>query len=390
LSDAEPSSAQPDPGTPKRRGRIRKRHTVGKVLLATVVVLALATGLSIVFIYRHLNGNLNVVDLTSQLGTDRPDKVKVKGPQEPLNILVMGSDSRDCDGCNIDNLTGLGARSDTTILIHLSADRKRAYGISIPRDSAVNRPTCTAADGSDIAGGTHVLWNEAYSVGGPACTIRQFEKLSGVLVDHYVVVNFEGFRDMVDAIGGVEVCIPQDIVDPRHGINIPAGTRKIAGQEALNYVRERYVVGNGSDVGRMKRQQAFIASMAHQVVSAGTLANPIKIVRFLEAATKSLTLDPDLGSLRKIGNLGYQFRGIGLDKIQFITIPNVVDPTNPNHLVWTPAAKQVWDKIIHDEPLTRRLATDVISAGNVPGSGGSPGSGSEPDAQALEDAGLCR
>jgi LCP family protein required for cell wall assembly len=396
LSDAEPSSAQPDPGAPKRRGRIRKRHTVGKVLLAAVVVLALATGLSVVFIYRHLNGNLNVVDLTSQLGTDRPAKVKVAGPQEPLNILVMGSDSRDCQGCNIDNLTGGGQRSDTTILIHLSADRKRAYGISIPRDSAVDRPTCTAEDGSDIAGGTHVLWNEAYSVGGPACTIRQFEKLTGVLVDHYVVVNFEGFRDMVDAIGGVEVCIPADIVDPAHGINIPAGTRKIAGQEALNYVRERYVIGNGSDIGRMKRQQAFIASMAHQVVSAGTLANPIKIVRFLEAATKSLTLDPDLGSLKKIGNLGYQFRSIGLDKIQFITIPNVVDPTNPNHLVWTAAAKQVWDKMIRDEPLTRRLATDVISAGNVPGSSsGSPsgtssgGTGSAPDAQALEDAGLC-
>jgi LCP family protein required for cell wall assembly len=310
----------------------------------------------------------------------------------------MGSDSRDCEGCNIDNLTGGGQRSDTTILIHLAADRKRAYGISIPRDSAVDRPTCTDEDGGDLAGGSHVLWNEAYAVGGPACTIHQFEELSGVLVDHYVVVDFEGFKGMVDAIGGVEVCIPEDIVDPAHGINIPAGTRKIAGQEALNYVRERYVIGNGSDIGRMKRQQAFIASMAHQVVSAGTLANPIKIVRFLEAATKSLTLDPELGSLKKIGNLGYQFRSIGLDKIQFLTIPNEVDPTNPNHLVWTPAAEQVWEKIINDEPLTRRLASDVISAGNLPGSGSSSGSpsggssgggGSEADAEALAEAGLC-
>ncbi|WP_343061473.1 LCP family protein [Nocardioides luti] len=396
MSDAEQPSAQAGSGAPKRKGRVRKRHTVGKIVLATVLVLGLVTGLSVVFLYRHLNGNLNVVDLSGQIGTDRPDKPKVTGPQEPLNILVMGSDSRDCNGCNIDNLTGGGARSDTTILIHLSADRTRAYGISIPRDSAVDRPTCTDENGDDIAGGTHVLWNEAYSVGGPACTIHQFEKLTGVLVDHYVVVNFEGFRDMVDAIGGVEVCIPEDIVDPAHGINIPAGTRKIAGQQALNYVRERYVVGNGSDTGRMKRQQAFIASMAHQVVAAGTLANPIKIVKFLEAATKSLTLDPALGSLKKIGGLGYEFRNIGLDKIQFITIPNTVDPTNPNHLVWTPQAKGVWQKIIDDEPLTRRLATDVISAGNLPGSknpsgnGSGNGSGSnEADAQALADAGLC-
>jgi LCP family protein required for cell wall assembly len=406
MSDAEQTRAQPEPGAPKRRGKKRKRHTVAKVVVAALVVLGMVTGLSVVFIYRHLNGNLNAIDLTSQLGEDRPDKVAVEGPQEPLNILVMGSDARDCDGCNIDNLTGMGERSDTTILLHLSADRTRAYGISVPRDSMVDRPTCKTEDGDDIPGGTHVMWNEAFSVGGPACTMRQFEQLSGIRLDHFVVVNFEGFKDMVDAIGGVEVCIPEDIVDPSHGINLPAGTRKLEGMQALNYVRERYVVGNGSDIGRMKRQQAFIASMAHQVVSAGTLANPIKVVKFLEAATKSLTLDEQIGSLKKIAQLGYQFRDIGLDKIQFLTIPNMVDPEDANHLVWTPEAKQVWKKIANDEPLTRRLATDVITAGNVPGSGssspsespsdsaspsdsGSGGSTTGPSQQALEDAGLC-
>src|SRR5512144_2716523 len=131
MSDAEQSSAQPEPGAPKRRGKKRKRHTVAKVVVAAIVVLAMGTGLSVVFIYRHLNGNLNVVDLSRQLGTDRPDKVQVSGG-EPLNSLVMGSDSRDCQGCNIDNLTGGGQRSDTTILLHLSADRTRAYGISVP------------------------------------------------------------------------------------------------------------------------------------------------------------------------------------------------------------------------------------------------------------------
>ncbi len=407
MSDAEPTRAQQEPSAPKRRGRARKRHTVAKVVVAALVVLGMVTGLSVVFVYRHLNGNLHAIDLTPQLGSDRPDKKSVEGPKEPLNILVMGSDARDCNGCNIDNLTGMGERSDTTILLHLSADRTRAYGISIPRDSMVDRPTCKTEDGQDIPGGTHVMWNEAFSVGGPACTMRQFEQLSGVRLDHFVVVNFEGFKDMVDAIGGVEVCIPEDIVDPAHGINLPAGTRKLEGMQALNYVRERYVVGNGSDIGRMKRQQAFIASMAHQVVSAGTLANPIKVVGFLEAATKSLTLDEEIGSLKKLGQLGYEFRDIGLDKIQFLTIPNTVDPEDPNHLVWTPAAKRVWRKIINDEPLTKRLATDVITAGNVPGSknpsGGSSGSGSgggkggdgqgggskPPDSQALADAGLC-
>jgi len=393
MSDAVPERGQPDAGAPRRRGRVRKRHTIGKVLLATTLVLVMATGLGTVWLYRHLNGNLNVLDPTAQL-SNRPDKVKVEGPQEPLNILVMGSDSRDCAGCNIDNLTGGGQRSDTTILFHLSADRERAYGISIPRDSMVDRPDCKTEDGETIPGADNVMWNEAFGLGGPACTIQQFEQLTGVRLDHFVVVDFEGFQGMVDAIGGVEVCIPEPIVDPAHGINIEAGTRKIKGKEALNYVRERYVVGNGSDIGRMKRQQAFIGSMAHQVVTAGTLARPDHLVGFLNSATKSLTVDPGLQDVWKLAKLGVEFKGIGLDKIQFITIPNIPDPADPNRLVWKdPQAEQVWQKVARDEPLTKKLSDGVISAGNLPGSGSSSGSGSgttsEADKQALEGAGLC-
>ncbi len=410
MPDAVPISAPSGPVAPQgpqgpqRRAPGRRRHAVGKVILAVVVVLAMGTGLGVVFLYRHLNGNLDVLDVTKQL-EDRPVKVAVEGPKEPLNVLVMGSDNRDGAGNDIDGLTGTGQRSDTTILMHVSADRQRAYGISIPRDSSIDRPDCTTAKGEQIAGETDVLWNEAFGLGGPACTIQQFEQLTGVRLDHFVVVDFNGFRGMVDAIGGVQVCIPEDIVDPAHGINIPAGNRKLEGQQALNYVRERYVIGNGSDIGRMKRQQAFIASMAHQVVSSDTLARPDRLIRFLEAATKSLTLDKGLGNLTKIAGLGNDFRGIGLDSIQFLTIPNTVDPTNPNHLVWTPQAKQVWKKIAADEPLTRRLSEGVISAGNVPGQKKSSGSSKSasassspsgsasptpsPDTEALQAAGLC-
>lgn len=401
MSDPEQLDAQSDSATPappgRRKGKGRKRHTVAKVLLVSIVTLGMITGLSTVFLYRHLNGNLTELVVTDEQLGDRPPQVKVEGPNQPLNILVMGSDTRDGEGNNIDGLTGGGERSDTTILFHLSADRSRAYGVSIPRDSMVNRPECKTMDGDSIPGGNPVMWNEAFSVGGPACTIRQFEQITGVRLDHFIVVDFEGFRDMVDAIGGVQVCIPETIDDRSHGIYIEAGTRKIAGQEALNYVRERYVVGNGSDIGRMKRQQAFIAAMAHQVVSAGTLANPLKIVRFAEAATKSLQLDKDLTNLKSIGELGYEFRDIGLDKIQFITIPNIPDPADPNRLVWTPAARDVWQKIINDEPLSRQLSSDAIDAGNLPGSpSGSPSGGatqSPEEQQAAIDAadanGLC-
>lgn len=389
MSDAAPESVQPDSTAPKRRGKVRKRHTVGKVLLITVLVLAMVTGLGTIWLYRHLNNNINVLDPSAQM-SNRPDKIEVEGPKEPLNILVMGSDSRDCEGCNIDNLTGGGQRSDTTILLHVSADRQRAYGISIPRDSMVDRPDCRTEDGETIPGADYVMWNEAFGLGGPACTMQQFEQLTGVHLDHFVVVNFEGFKDMVDAVGGVEMCIPEPIEDPAHGINIEAGTRELEGTEALNYVRARYTVGNGSDTGRMKRQQAFIASMTSSVVSAGTLARPDRLIRFLNAATASLTVDPGLKNIVKIADLGVQFRDTGLDKIQFITIPNMPDPSDPNRLVWTePQASDVWDKIAHDEPLTKKLSEDVISAGDLPGSGSTNGPKNEADKQALADAGLC-
>jgi LCP family protein required for cell wall assembly len=361
---SDPSSAD----RPKRRAKVKKRHTVGRVLLVTSVVMALVTGLSTLYLYRHYNGNLDVIDVSRQLGTERPEKKKVEGPKEPLNILVMGSDDRDAPGNNIDNLTGGGKRSDTTILLHLSADRQRAYGISIPRDSLVDRPECLDEDLAPIAGATDTMWNEAFSVGGPACTITQLEKLTGIRVDHFVVVDFAGFRGMVDAIGGVQVCIPEPgIVDPAHGINIPAGTRKLEGMQALNYVRERYVLGNGSDVGRMKRQQAFIAAMAHQVLSANTLANPVRLLKFLESATDSLQLDKGLGSLAKIAKLGVEFRDIGLDKIQFITVPWQYAPEDPNRIRWLPEAQQVWNAIINDRPMPRKLLDDAISAEHLPG-----------------------
>jgi LCP family protein required for cell wall assembly len=369
VSDAETDETSERPSAPKRRGRGKKKHTVGYVLLSSVVVLALVTGLSVVFLYRHLNGNLNVVDVTGELG-ERPDKLANEGPQEPINILVMGSDTREGEGNDIDGEGGAEA-SDTTILMHLSADRKRAYGISIPRDSLVTRPDCK---NGDVPGGENQMWNAAFSLGGPACTIRQVEELTGVFVDNYVVVDFNGFRDMVDAIDGVPVCIPEDISDPAHGINIPAGEREIRGAEALNYVRARYTLGDGSDISRISRQQTFIAAMAKKVISGGTLTRVDRLVGFLNAATKSLTVDPGLENVAKIGKLGLEFQGIGLDNIQFLTVPIEYDTREEfrGRVVWTDEADALWRKIRNDERLSRRLTSGAINAANAPGEGESP------------------
>jgi LCP family protein required for cell wall assembly len=402
MPDHAARAESQEPSGPKRRGRARRKHTVGRVLLATSLVLALATGLGVVYLYRHLSGNLNVVDVTDQLGSDRPEKEAVTGPQEPLNVLVMGSDDRDAAGNNIDNQElGSSDRSDTTILMHLSADRERAYGVSIPRDSLVTRPDCETEDGDTIPGATDAMWNEAFALGGPACTIRQFEETTGVFVDHYIVIDFAGFEGMVNAIDGVPVCIPEDIEDPAHGINIPKGTREVEGREALNYVRARYTLGDGSDISRIARQQAFIASMANKVISAGTLARFDRLVGFLDAATSSLQVDPGLDNVIKLAKVGVGFQGIGLQNIQFVTVPFEYDqrPEYRGRVSWLPQAKTLWGKIAADEPLTKPLTSDAISAAKPTGSdkknpSPSPSTGpesgvSQEEAEQAEANGLC-
>jgi LCP family protein required for cell wall assembly len=332
-------------------------------------VLGLVTGLGVTFLYRHLNGNLNVEDLGAQLGTDRPEEVEVEGPKDPMNILVMGSDTREGEGNKIDGEAAGPGLSDTTIMIHLSADRQTAYGVSIPRDSLVDRPDCIDEDGETIPGATGVMWNAAFAVGGPACTIRQFEQLTDIRINNYVVVDFNGFQAMVDAVGGVEVCVPQDINDQAHGIVIKAGTREISGKEALSYVRVRHVEGtDGSDIQRIKRQQAFVAAMANKVMSGSILARPDQLIGFLDAATDSLTTD--IENIGRMARIGYEFKDTGLKRIQFVTVPWQYAPSDPNRVEWLPEADELWEKVRNDYPLGKFREGAISAADDVTGSGG--------------------
>ena len=341
----------------RHRGHSLKRHTALRMLLVCSVAVALVIGLGSVFFYRHLNGNITFLNIDDKLG-DRPDAI---APGDPINVLVMGSDSRGGDE-GVDQMENGGARSDTTMLMHLSSDRKFAYGVSLPRDAVVDRPSCETDDG-EVAAEDDVMFNTAFYVGGVACTVKTVESLTGVKVDHWVVVDFNGFKDMVDAIGGVEVCVPHAIDDDRYQMHLKAGTQEIRGQEALDYVRVRHGFGDGSDIGRMKRQQTFIASMAARVVSAGTLTRVDRLVKFLDAATSSLALDTGVGNVMSLAKLGNQFRTIGLDNIEFVTVPWEAYEPDPNRIQWnTELSDRLWDKIRNDEPLTRRLSADAISA----------------------------
>jgi LCP family protein required for cell wall assembly len=361
---------------------------------AAVGVLVVIVGTGVFLVYRHLEGNITSLDTSKVLGTDRPHAFKggAEHPHDPLNILLLGSDTREGQGKAIGGETpGL---SDTTILLHLSADRQHAYGVSIPRDSMVDRPSCVRKDGNGVDPGGLSMFNEAYAVGGPGCTQRTVEQLTGVRIDHFVVVDFNGFKNMVDALGGVQVCVPEPVHDTVGHIDLPAGTYEVRGQQALNYVRVRHGISENGDIGRMKRQQAFLASMARKAISAGTLTNPVRLYSFLDAATKSLTTDPGLASLKELAGLAHQVQNIGLENIQFLTVPWEVYPPDHNRLIWAPQADKLWKRLREDAPLPKAARRNVTTAAEktpTPG-GGSGHDGQHVSAAEKEQArenGLC-
>lgn len=389
MPDDETPPAEPPAAAETPPMKPHHRRTVLRIILVTHLCLALLTGLAVVLGYRHLNGNLETLPPIVHMLT-KPDE-----PTTPLNILVMGSDSRDGAGNDIDGLVGGGERSDTTILIHISADRQEAYGVSLPRDALVDRPTCQGNDGDTVAAGRLVMFNEAFSLGGANCTVRMVEKLTGIYIDHYFTVDFNGFVDMVDAVHGVTVCIPKDVDDSEHGITFEAGVQELSGRQALNYVRERSVLSPNSDIGRMKRQQAFMASMINKVVSADTLTSPNRLYNFLDAATRSIQPDKDLDSIGKLVDLATQFKDTGLKDIKFVTVPFEAYAPDPNRLVWSDRAADLWQQIRADESLGREFSDQVISADDQVGTpesatpSGSPSAPSEEEQQQDAANGLC-
>jgi LCP family protein required for cell wall assembly len=326
--------------------RIRKIVKWTAIIVTLLVVAGAGAG---TYLYFRFQGNITSYDPGDALGTNRPSKVAANptAQNEPMNILVMGSDTRQGQGIGYGrDITG--ARSDTTLLVHLPADRQSVTVVSIPRDTIVDVPACKTETG--MSAPYRDRFNSAFSVGGPACTIKTVEQNTGVFIDHFVIVDFSGFNNIVDALGGVDVCLPEPVVEPKSGLNLPSGISTVTGDQALAFVRVR-AIGTGSDIDRIDRQQAFISSLIDKAKSSGTLLNPIRLVRFLEAATKSLTTDPELANLNKLRELAQQVRSIPLKDITFITTPWVVNPDDPNTVLWnTDKTDPLWQAIIHDEP----------------------------------------
>ncbi|MDT0455247.1 LCP family protein [Streptomyces sp. DSM 41527] len=334
----------------RRKGPTRRRRAV-TITLCTLTSVVLLGGAGLGYVYFKLNGNLKGVDINAALGHDRPKNVD----DGSMDILVMGSDSRAGKNAEYGKDEG-GARSDTAMIVHVYKGRKKASVVSIPRDTMIKRPDCTTTDGKDAPGARRAMFNTAFEVGGPACSVKTVESISGVRMDHFVEVDFTGFKKLIDALGGVEVTTKKPIDDNNSHLHLPVGKHTLNGEQSLGLVRTRHGVpgGDGSDLGRIQLQQTFIKALMNQVKNVGVLTNPTKLYDIADTATKAITTDTDLNSVSELTGLAKSLGGIGSDHIDMVTMPVTYDPDNPARVVpLTKKSEQVWDALRQDKDIPK-------------------------------------
>ena len=351
-------------GAPPRRGRSRGKKIARflswvAVLTSSSILLASVLGFgALTVINSHVDRKcIFCGDEAAQ--ARRPQKADGDGGKA-LNFLLVGSDSRE--GATEEELKLFGTEAnpggiltDTIILVHLSPKRDKAVLVSFPRDSWVEIP----GHGESKINTAYGRGERARKGGGPALLIQTIEQLTGIFIDHYLEVRFGGFLKMVDALGGVDVCLPRAVKDKDAALDLPAGKSRVKGTQALAFVRARKFDPRG-DFGRIQRQQQFLGAMLRRATSAGILARPDRLYRFLDTVARNLTVDDKLG-INDMRNLATKLRGLDPAKITFVTVP--YHPKGVYHgrqlavEIDRPAAAALFDAIRRD---------DAISAGATP------------------------
>ncbi|MFJ9547454.1 LCP family protein [Streptomyces erythrochromogenes] len=371
----EPRAARtrrkPVPGSRRRQKAtcLTRRGRAVLWLIGVVAGLVLLAGGASGWLYHRLDGNISASDIDDMLGGDRP----VSLSPGAKNILMVGSDSRA--GANAKYGKDLATmQSDTLMDLHISADRKWGAVVSLPRDSWVEVPACDRSDGTRSAP-RHSKINSAFPIGGDvggaaACTIKTVEHNTGLRIDHFITLDFQGFKGMVNALGGIEACPQQAIHDVKAHLDLDAGCQMVKDEKALGYVRTRYSVGDGSYIGRIGRQQEFMQALDAKAQQ--QLTSPGDVYGFLDSATKSVTTDKALAGIQSPYGLASKIRGISRERLTFVTVPNYpreVDvPADKANITWQyPQTHTLFGALARDEEITNaQLASGpTVAAGSV-------------------------
>ncbi|RMI37289.1 LCP family protein [Streptomyces triticirhizae] len=347
-------------GRASRRQRRKPKPRWRRVLVWTAASLALlVAGVAVAgYLYlEHLNGNLTKKPRSAGSGDLEKPPPNAAG-QSPLNILLLGTDSREGEenqrlgGAR--DLAGGPIRADVQMLLHASADRSNITVISIPRDTQVPIPECTDPDTGEVypAVGSDSI-NNAHTRGGPGCVLATWEELTGIYIDHFMSVDFAGVVDIADAVGGVPVCVEENVHDPKSGLRLEAGETIIQGEQALQWLRTRRGFEGGSDINRTRAQQMYLSNMVEELQASATLTNTGELMDLAEAATNALTVNNEIGSVQALYDLATDLRQVPNDRINMVTLPWLPDPANPDVTVIPDptASAELFEMVRTDVPL---------------------------------------
>ncbi len=355
------AKGQSGPHIPPAHSTTAKRsHQWVAVLLASILGVGLFAGTSFAILYHDLTSRLNASVLdTGHLKPPPQSAPKEELPPDsfagrPVNILLMGIDARaDQDTALVGDDFDETMRSDTTLVMHISEDRENITLVSIPRDQWVLLPECQRTDGS-ISYEQWGQFNWAFSygaltddlAGGVNCTEKMVESLTGLQMDGFAIIDFTGFSKMVEALGGVEMCLEETLRDSKYiQMEFPAGCYKMDPKMATQYARVRYV-GDGSDMGRIQRQQQLIGAMVKQALASNLLTEVDKLYAFVTSTLQATTVSPSLGNVGNVMGLVLSVRNIDPENIRFTTMPVVTADFDPNRLLpKEPNNTQFWEAI---------------------------------------------
>ncbi|POX39706.1 transcriptional regulator [Streptomyces sp. Ru73] len=350
-----------DPAGPAGHGRRRRRRgrRVLRWTAGIAALLVLGTAGAGYLYYEHLNGNLRKGALDLGDGGLKKPEPNAFG-QTPMNILLLGSDSRNSK----ENLKLGGAKgdvgrkplADVQMLLHVSADRSSMSVLSIPRDTRVTIPECTDPKSGEKYPQTTAPINQSLQHGGPGCTVATWKELTGIYIDHFMMIDFAGVVQMADAVGGVPVCVDGNVYSHDSkghgsGLKLTKGEHTIKGVQALQWLRTRYGFEDNTDIGRAKAQHMYMNSMIRQLKSSAKLTDPGKLQALAEAATKALTVDEGLGTVKKLYDLGGDLNRVPVKRITMATMPWAYGP-GESYVIPKPGdADQVFAMLRNDTAL---------------------------------------
>lgn len=333
----------------------------------SIALTVILTGGSITayWFYRDAFGSITSSDATKDILGPRPQNLT-----GALNVLIVGSDTRAGEGnarygqALARTADGGGKRTDTMLMLHISPDRDKAQIISLPRDSMVTIPQCKHEKTKAVLPEHTEMINSAYSSGGIACTIATVERNTGLRIDHFVEVDFNGFKQVVDSLGGIEMCFTTAIDDKASKFRIAAGTHVLNGEQALGYMRARKIGSDQSDLQRIKRQQKFISKLIQEATTSNLLTDVGKLRNLIKSTATSVKMDEELANdPEKLLSIAQSMGKLTASGVKLTMVPVQAYPADPNRVQWLqPAAQTLFQQIAQDiEPTATQSAAPAVA-----------------------------